>query len=112
MAVNAKQKREAQPNFEKELRPTEWNLAELRQVCERHGISAGGVRKPPFLLALNFCGCANPFFGFEAEELEELFWLRQNYTYILAASKNIAIFWLESDTKTQGGVWGYLKTCN
>ena len=46
------------------------------------------------------------FFGFEAEELEELFWLRQNYTYILAASKNIAILWLESDTKTQGGVWG------
>ena len=46
MAVNAKRKREARPNFEKELRPTEWNLAELRQVCERHGISAGGVRKP------------------------------------------------------------------
>ena len=46
MAVNAKRKQEAQPNFEKELRPTEWNLAELRQVCEWHGISAGGVRKP------------------------------------------------------------------
>ena len=58
------------------------------------------------MLALNFCGCANPFFGFVAEELEELFWLGQNYTYILAASKNIAIFWLESDRKTLGGVVG------
>ena len=51
MAVNAKRKREARPNFEKELRPTEWNLAELRQVCEQHGISTGGVRKPDLWLA-------------------------------------------------------------
>ena len=35
--------------------------------------------------------------------LKELFWLSALWAF---ARKNIAIFWLEGDTKTQGGVWG------
>ena len=45
------------------------------------------------------------FFGFEAEELKEPSWLPALLAF---ESKDIAILWLESDTKTQGGVWGNL----
>ena len=41
------------------------------------------------MLAFNFCGLRFTFFGFEAKELKEFFWL---LALLAFASKNIAIF--------------------
>ena len=58
------------------------------------------------LILLWFKSVLCRFKSSKRKELLELFWLKAKHRYAFARSQNIAMFLLESNTKTQGGVWG------
>ena len=81
----------------------------LAIILLNNGATACDMKQAPFLLALNFCGLRFMFFGFEAEELEELFWLRQNYTYILAREQKYSYLLARKRHENSGWRLGLLR---